>query len=122
MDFNYALLAKYLVDELSPDELEEVMKWRSSSDENEKIYSEVFRLRLSWKTEKYADENRIETALMQLNIRIGRTKRFRLIRTMLKYAAVILLLVSFSFVNIISEANCKSASLLLICLFDTTKE
>lgn len=97
MDFNYALLAKYLVDELSPDELEEVMKWRSSSDENEKIYSEVFRLRLSWKTEKYADENRIETALKQLNIRIGRTKRFRLIRTMLKYAAIILLLVSFSY-------------------------
>ena len=31
MEFDYALLAKYLINELSQEELEEVMKWRSLS-------------------------------------------------------------------------------------------
>ena len=48
MEFDYALLAKYLIGSLSPEEMEEVMRWRDLSAENEVVFSEVLRLRLSW--------------------------------------------------------------------------
>ena len=97
MEFDYALLAKYLINELSQEELEEVMKWRSLSDENESDFSEVFRLRLSWNAAKYADNERIDIALKKINARINQTKRFHVLGPLLKYAAVLLLLVSLSY-------------------------
>mgnify|MGYP001421813033 CR=1 FL=1 len=42
MEFNYALLAKYLIGSLSSEEMEEVMRWRDLSAENETVFSEVF--------------------------------------------------------------------------------
>lgn len=99
MEFDYALLAKYLIGDLSREELEEVMKWRDLSADNETVFSEVLRLRLSWNAAKYADSERINMALEKINTRINRTKRFRIARSFLKYAAVILLLVSFSSVG-----------------------
>ena len=54
MEFDYALLAKYLIGSLSPEEMEEVMRWRDLSAENEVVFSEVLRLRLSWNAAKYA--------------------------------------------------------------------
>jgi len=59
MEFNYALLVKYLIGSLSSEEMEEVMRWRDLSAENETVFSEVLRLRLSWNTAKYADNERI---------------------------------------------------------------
>lgn len=35
MEFNYALLVKYLIGSLSSEEMEEVMRWRDLSAENE---------------------------------------------------------------------------------------
>ncbi|WP_456086398.1 FecR family protein [Parabacteroides sp.] len=99
MEFNYALLAKYLVGNLSPEEMEEVMRWRDLSAENETVFSEVFRLRLSWNAAKYADDERIDRALEKINARINRTRRYGTVRSLLKYAAVILLFVSFSSVG-----------------------
>lgn len=99
MEFNYALLAKYLVGNLSSEEMEEVMRWRDLSTENETVFSEVFRLRLSWNAAKYADNERIDRALEKINARINRTRRYGTVRSLLKYAAVILLLVSFSSVG-----------------------
>ena len=63
MEFNYALLVKYLIGSLSSEEMEEVMRWRDLSAENETVFSEVLRLRLSWNTAKYADNERIDMAL-----------------------------------------------------------
>ncbi|MRZ52745.1 MULTISPECIES: FecR family protein [Parabacteroides] len=99
MEFNYALLAKYLIGSLSSEEMEEVMRWRDLSAENETVFSEVLRLRLSWNTAKYADNERIDMALEKVNVRINRARRYRIARSLLKYAAVILLLVSFSAVG-----------------------
>lgn len=97
MEFDYALLAKYLINELSQEELEEVMKWRSLSEENETVFSEVFRLRLSWNAAKYAGNERIDIALKKINARINQTKRFHIFGPLLKYAAVLLLLISLSY-------------------------
>ena len=99
MEFNYALLVKYLIGSLSSEEMEEVMRWRDLSAENETVFSEVLRLRLSWNTAKYADNERIDMALEKVNVRINRARRYRIVRSLLKYAAVILLLVSFSAVG-----------------------
>ena len=99
MEFNYALLVKYLIGSLSSEEMEEVMRWRDLSAENETVFSEVLRLRLSWNTAKYADNERIDMALEKVNVRINRARRYRIARSLLKYAAVILLLVSFSAVG-----------------------
>ena len=99
MEFDYALLAKYLIGSLSPEEMEEVLRWRDLSAENEVVFSEVLRLRLSWNTAKYADNERIDMALEKVNVRINRARRYRIARSLLKYAAVILLLVSFSAVG-----------------------
>lgn len=99
MEFNYALLVKYLIGSLSLEEMEEVMRWRDLSAENETVFSEVLRLRLSWNTAKYADNERIDMALEKVNARINRARRYRIARSLLKYAAVILLLVSFSAVG-----------------------
>ena len=75
MEFNYALLAKYLVGNLSSEEMEEVMRWRDLSTENETVFSEVFRLRLSWNAAKYADNERIDRALEKINARINLSRK-----------------------------------------------
>ena len=89
MEFNYALLVKYLIGSLSSEEMEEVMRWRDLSAENETVFSEVLRLRLSWNTAKYADNERIDMALEKVNVRINRARRYRIARSLLKYAAVV---------------------------------
>ena len=99
MEFDYALLAKYLIGSLSPEEMEEVLRWRDLSAENEVVFSEVLRLRLSWNAAKYADGERIDMALEKVNVRINRARRYRIARSLLKYAAIILLFVSFSAVG-----------------------
>lgn len=38
MEFNYALLVKYLIGSLSLEEMEEVMRWRDLSAENENCF------------------------------------------------------------------------------------
>lgn len=97
MDFDYGLLAKYLVDVLSPAEVEEVMVWRDLSTENKKIFSDLVSLRISQKQIQYNTPDRIERALELMNARINRASRFRVFRRVSKYAAAILLLVSCSY-------------------------
>lgn len=100
MDFDYRLLAKYIIDELSESEQEEVMEWRGLSEENGKIFSEVVKLRISWKYTRYDTPVRIEEALGKINTQINRTSRFRLVFPLLKYAAVALLLISLSYMGV----------------------
>src|SRR5699024_5305887 len=57
------------------------------------------RLRLSWNAAKYADGERIDMALEKVNVRINRARRYRIACSLLKYAAIILLFVSFSTVG-----------------------
>lgn len=99
MDFDYRLLAKYLTGMLSPEEMKQVEEWRALSINNEEIFSELIRLRVSWKFTQYNTPERIEKALDGLNAKINNRKRFQVFRTVMRYAAVILLLFSFSYVG-----------------------
>lgn len=97
MDFDYTLLAKYLVDTLSREESEAVAEWRNLSEENGKIFSGLVKLRVSRKYMQYNTPEHIEKALDAVNAKIGRTSRFRLFRSVVKYAAVALMLLSLSY-------------------------
>lgn len=99
MDFDYRLLAKYLTDTLSPEEMEKVERWRVLSIENEDIFSKLVKLRVSWKFTQYNTPEHIEKALNGLNVKIDSRRRFQIFRSVMRYAAVVLLLVSFSYVG-----------------------
>lgn len=53
MDFDYRLLAKYLTGMLSPEEMKQVEEWRKLSIDNEEVFSELMKLRVSWKFTQY---------------------------------------------------------------------
>ena len=99
MDFDYRLLAKYLTDMLSPDEMKQVEEWRKLSIDNEEVFSELMKLRVSWKFTQYNTPEHIEEALNGLNAKINSRRRFQILRSVMRYAAVILLFVSFSYVG-----------------------
>ena len=99
MDFDYRLLAKYLMDSLSQEEMEKVEEWRALSSENESVYDSLVKLRVSWLLIQYSDPEYVGKALGRLNDRIDSRRKFRLFRSMVRYAAMILLLVSFSYMG-----------------------
>ena len=99
MDFDYRLLAKYLIGTLSPEELEAVNMWRTLSIENEDVFSKLIELRTSWMFMQYNTPDHIEKALNAMNVRLNRKNRFKIFHSVMKYAAVILLLVSFSYMG-----------------------
>nr|WP_129732779.1 FecR family protein [Parabacteroides goldsteinii] len=97
MDFDYGLLAKYLADTITPDEMGEVVDWSNLSSENKNIYSELVRLRVSWNAMYYNDVDRIDHALKKLNVRIDRLSYKQLLYKIIQYAAIFLVLFSFSY-------------------------
>ena len=99
MDFDYRLLAKYLTGMLSPEEMKQVEEWRELSIDNEEAFSKLMKLRVSWKFTQYNTPEHIEEALNGLNAKINSRRRFQILRSVMRYAAVILLLVSFSYVG-----------------------
>ena len=99
MDFDYRLLAKNLTGMLSPEEMKQVEEWRKLSIDNEEVFSELMKLRVSWKFTQYNTPEHIEKALNGLNAKINSRRRFQILRSVMRYAAVILLFVSFSYVG-----------------------
>lgn len=97
MDFDYGLLAKYMADNISSEEMEEIMDWANSSQDNKKILSEVMNLRVSYSSMYYKNPQRIEEALLKVNGKINLSNRFQLMHNVLQYAAVFLILLSFSY-------------------------
>lgn len=97
MEFDYGLLAKYLANNISAEEMKLVMDWGDASRDNKKILSEVMRLRFSHHSMYYKNPARIEEALNKMNGRIDRSNRYRVMRTMLQYAAVLFMLFSLSY-------------------------
>ena len=84
---------------LSPEEMKQVEEWRELSIDNEEVFSELMKLRVSWKFTQYNTPEHIEEALNGLNAKINSRRRFQILRSVMRYAAVILLFVSFSYVG-----------------------
>jgi len=79
MDFDYRLLAKYLTGMLSPEEMKQVEEWRKLSIDNEEVFSELMKLRVSWKFTQYNTPEHIEEALNGLNAKINSRRRFQIL-------------------------------------------
>lgn len=99
MDFDYRLLVKYLMGTLSPEEMDMVKAWRAETAENEEAFSQLVKLHISWKFTQYNTSEYLDKAWERLNVRMKRRKQVQLARFVMRYAAVILLLVSCSFVG-----------------------
>lgn len=88
-----------MIDTLSPEEMGKVQEWRVLSIDNEYVFSKLVELRISGKFTQYNTSEHIEKALEGLNAKINSRRRFQIFHSVMRYAAVILLLVSFSYVG-----------------------
>lgn len=106
MNFDYRLLVKYLIEELTSEEFDSLMAWRKESLEHEGIFGELILLKISKQFEYYNTSEKTEKALAIFNKRINKQSRKLFIRTFLKYAAIILLIISVAlFSNIYIKKN-----------------
>lgn len=90
--FDYSLLTKYITEELSHQELEAVTQWKNISDQNERIYQHVFKLRIQHKYNYYNDPEKVKSALNLINEKINHKSLGYLLKTFTKYAAIITIL------------------------------
>ena len=88
-----------MTDILTHEVMKKLQEWRELSIDNEEAFSKLMKLRVSWKFTQYNTPEHIEKALNGLNARINSRRQFQILRSVMRYAAVILLLVSFSFVG-----------------------
>lgn len=93
MEFEYSLLAKYLTGKVSAEELAVLLAWAKSSEENGRIWQEVVELRMKDAFDRYHAEAVIERALQTLEARIDRKRAWIPFRRVLRYAAILALIV-----------------------------
>lgn len=97
MRFDSKLLIKYLIEELSEEELAQIIEWRSLSKENEELFTSLTKLRVSYRYANYSSRDRIEKSLLALNQRIDKKRSLFRWRSIWKYAAIGILLFALSF-------------------------
>lgn len=97
MDFDTRLLVKYLVEELSSEELEELMTWKNHSEENERIFNSLIKLRISHRFLIYNTPEKTEDALKKVNRKIDLKKPAQRLSAFFKYAAIFILLTTLSY-------------------------
>lgn len=107
MNFDYSILIKYLFEELTEQEIETLLQWRKESSSNEQVFAMLMRLRISHKYFDINKSGRTPQALAEINKRINKTQSRNIIRPLIRYAAIILLLITFSFgiANFLKEQN-----------------
>lgn len=96
MDFDYRLLAKYLAGAISAEEMTAIMQWSSQSEENKHLFSELSKLRAADNFVKYNDPARIDAALKVVNSRINSKKKYTLLLSVMKYAAIVAVVVALA--------------------------
>lgn len=97
MDSDYTLIIKYLIEDLTESEMEALLRWRNESSSNEEFFSTLMKLRLNHKYREVNAPDRTLYALRKINKQLGKRQSRGFIRSAIRYAAVILLLLSFSF-------------------------
>ena len=96
MDSEFSLIIKYLYQRLSTEEKTVLSKWVNLSNENKEIFSEVCKLKL---LREYNNQNNVANTALALNrvqSKIYRkTARYKM-NSIMKYAAMIVVIVSIS--------------------------
>ena len=93
MEFEYSILAKYLAGKTSAEELAVLLAWAKSSEKNGRIWQEVVELRMKDAFDRYHAEAVIERAWQTLEARIDRKRAWIPFRRVLRYAAILALIV-----------------------------
>lgn len=96
MKFAYRLLTKYIIQDLSPEELEKILRWKKENNENLELYQKITALRIRYKYESFDNSQKVEDALRLVNKQIDRQSQSYLFKKVLKYAAVVIILISLS--------------------------
>lgn len=97
MNFDYSLLAKYIIDDITKEDLSQIEEWCNLSKENKDIFSFVVKLRISKKYTKFNTSDNIEKALNEITNLIDSKKRISIFRRALRYAAMIAILAILSY-------------------------
>ena len=97
MEFDDSLLEKYLLNELTQEELSCLLEWKKQTAENGLIFDKFTRLRLRGLYHIYNNPEKIESSLGILHGKLKSRVRLRVARSIGKYAAAILFLLSLTF-------------------------
>jgi len=97
VDFDNELLAKFLIEELTPEEMESLIEWRNQSSTNEKLFLSLVKLRISHRYLNYNNPDQIEKALHVVSEKIGKRTLHSQLLKICRVAAVFILLFSLSF-------------------------
>lgn len=96
MEFDYKILIKYLYDDLSETELGRLLEWRKESPVNEDLFGTLMKLRLNHRYRENDNSERVLTALTKVNRKKSGHSVLLRIKSLTKYAAVFLLVLSLS--------------------------
>lgn len=93
MNFDYSLLAKYVLEKLAPEEMEQIVLWKNENSENENIYVEIQKLKIAHKYHFHKSPEKTDAALEKVNKIINRKTKKTIGMHILKYAAAIALII-----------------------------
>lgn len=96
MNDDYSLLAKYILGELTPKELEHIIQWKNESNENSALFRKITHLRVQSKYDVYRRTEKTDDALKLINRQIDQRSKGYSFKRFLRYAAVIMIFISFS--------------------------
>lgn len=93
MEFDYKILAKYIVGEITPEEQISLVEWSRTSDENLILLKKVVEARILKKFEFNNSKEKTEQALQALHNKIERKSTWSVMRPYLGYVALFFLLI-----------------------------
>ena len=95
-DYEYELLAKYITNTISSEEMYKLLHWRLLSADNETLFRHYHHLRISASFIEYNEPEKIDSALNQINHNIDKSNHPRRFTYYLSAAAVLIILVCTS--------------------------
>jgi len=106
------LIIRLFSGEANPDEKKEIEEWLGRSAENKKLYADLREIWLSAGTKNNADNYQLEDAIQKFRNQISRGK-YRLknqfnLQQLLKYAAILILILGLPFSYYIGTRNAKT--------------
>jgi len=106
------LIIRLFSGEAKPDEKQKINEWLGQSAENKKLYADLREIWLSAGTQSNADNYQLEDAILKFRNQIS-SEKYRLknqfnIQQLLKYAAILILILGIPFSYYIGNRNAKS--------------
>ncbi len=106
------LIIRLFSGEANPDEKQKIEEWLGQSVENKKLYADLREIWLSAGIQSNADNYQLEDAILKFRNQIN-SEKYRMknrvnLQTLLKYAAILILILGLPFSYYIGNRNAKS--------------